>query len=258
MTGALVAAIALVPGVALADEGSRSDPLDSATSTVEGTLGGAAEDLGDGAGGPPAESGTEESSAASTGPASPAPEGPADGSGASELDPAQLWALLEEAGVPADCADGLVEGILSIVEGLTEEDLPALEELLAQLEDLGALEPGGDAGMPPLDPSQLSDSDLAAELEALFVEFEECLTETPVPAPPTDHPAPPADQPAPPSPVAPVAVSQPASYPGYAPTGAEEPTGTAPLAVVGGALVLLGGAGAAAHRVRSRAVRDEG
>ena len=179
--------------------------------------------------------------------------GGTDGAGA--VDPAaELAALLEELGLPAECVSGfqaVVEGLADELAGLPEEAPDVLTDLVAGLQEAFATQ---DPAALQAALEDLLGADVLAELEAaltacLPVEEEpEPEPETPVVAPPApEQPAPPAAQP----------VAQPVSYPGYAPTGADTARAddvSVPLTALGGGLVLVA-AGAAGYGMRGRAVR---
>ncbi len=263
LAAGVVVSVVLVPGTAYAEETSPvPDPVGTA---VEGT-------------GVPGTTGTGEASGDRTGDTTGDTTGQEE-AGAPELPPELQDAIAELAaalGVPQDCVDGVGASIELIIEGLTEipvELQAALEDLLAQLEELGSAGPPDPSELENL-PGAIEDvlaggPPMSGEAEAKIVQglelLGDTLSEKCMPAPPAaPEPTPPTQPPTPtPTPTTqPVAapVAQQVVYPGYAPTGAAEPgegSATGPLAAVGGAVLLLGAATAFGHRGRGRAVRSQ-
>jgi hypothetical protein len=262
LTGGLAVALALVPAAALAEE-PPSDPTGGLGSTLEEGAAQLTEGRQQG------EDGAEAPTAGDRPTTLPGQEGTAGGGSTTEeptaesafegLTPDELDALLAEleaAGVPLACVEDVAAGVEEIVLGLQETLDPArFEQLLTDLEaGLLALQEGGRPELPPA----LTDSPLAADLEALAASLEECLAAG---SPTGEEPPAPAEQPEPAVLEAPAAAPHPVSYPGYAPTGteaADETSATAPLAALGAGLLLVGGAGVAGSWTRTRAARDEG
>jgi hypothetical protein len=187
----------------------------------------------------------------------------AGGDPTSGLSPDALRALFIQAlgplGISADCVNGVFDGFENVVAALQNSNPQQLQDLLNQL--VGALQNGGQG----FDPSSLSDNDVAKALQDLATTLQDtCMPATPpapgshnTPPPAASQPVVPAAQPAAPAAAAPVA--QPASYPGYAPTGGtpDESSSPVPLAVLGG-VVLLSGAAAAGYRMSTRGARSRG
>jgi hypothetical protein len=256
----VLAAVVAAPGVASADDAVPADPGAALQQTVEGALGQVAGGLGGGSGVPSLPvPGAAPAPAPEAAPAAESEEGPLPGVPPELL--GALQSLLTPLGVPDTCVQGVADGVEDLLNGILSQDpQAALEDLLGGLE--GALTGLASGQAPSLDPAVLAAgaADVATDVQALLAAFQACLPELPA-APEIPAPAP---QPAPEAPVAaPVAApvtAQPAQYLGYAPTGGDEgvetdgPGATLPLAVLGGALLAAGGAGAAVSRARSRAV----
>ncbi len=261
--GGLALCIALAPGTAWAeDEAPPPVSEETVTDIVEGGQEVQEQET------PEQQEGAEEQEAEET------PEPPAF-----EFPPEVVAALQEfaaQAGFPEDCVTGVVASLERIGNGIA--GLPA--ELQQLLTDLGTAvqeqlaEPDGTAleeflsGLVPTPPAEGSEEppappvggDITAGLQDLAAALQACQPappsegpdNTPTPQQPVGHPQPPqAPAPAPQAPQAPI---QPAAYPGYAPTGAEEAEDGQPLAPIGLALVVLAG-GAAWAGGRWRAAR---
>ncbi|MGY1796242.1 hypothetical protein ACI796_19920 [Geodermatophilus sp. SYSU D00525] len=247
------------PGVAAAAPGDApADPLGEVVTTLGQTVTG----QGDAPADPPVLPGTDavpppgvdqegpsEPASAEEGPVPPLPEALVQG----------LQSALTPLGVPEHCVQGVADRVQDLLDGVLAQDpAAAVQELATGLQR--ALT-GLAAGQPPaLDPAVLGAgaADVAADVEALIAAFEACLPAPPeAPEPPAPGPAPEAPHAAP---AAAPAAQQPVQYLGYAPTGGDEgvetegPGAAVPLAALGGALLVAGGAGAAVSRARSRAV----
>jgi hypothetical protein len=263
----LAAAVALLPGTALADQ---TPSLPDAIGGVTGGLPGGTGDTG---------------STGSAGTAGTGDQAPAADSGAPELPPELADALDQLAaslGASQECRDGVQASIELIIEGLT--DIPAelqtqLEGLLAQLQDMSSAGPPDAASLEELqtaiedalagggtvpganDAPDPADSKIVQGLQ----ELGQTLSEKCMPAPPVVAGNPPPSQTPPATPTqttqpAPAPAAQPVVYPGYAPTGGagvEERSSSGPLAALGGTVLLIGAAAAAGHRRRGRAVPSQ-
>lgn len=187
--------------------------------------------------------------------------------------PAELQALLAQAGFTTECIEGVSAGLEQFGAGLAA--LLDFEEYAAELEalvaELGAADP---TALPVLVEDLLTgfvpgegeaagpSEDIIGGLELVLASLEKCVPALPTgekPEPeqpeqetPVVHPTP--QQPAP---HAPQPVAQPVAYLGYAPTGAETARAddtSVPLTALGGGLLLVA-AGAAGYGMRGRAVR---
>lgn len=187
---------------------------------------------------------------------------------------ADLLALLGGGGLPlpGDLA-ALQELLEELLGGLTEappaaapvaaDDASALD-LPIPVPGAGTPEEGVEEEVPVEEEESPELPTLIDGLLALGAALQACI---PAPAAPAETPKPtvppvsaPTQQPpaATPAPHTPAPVAQPVAYLGYAPTGADSARAddtSVPLAAVAGGLVLLAGAGAAAHGMRGRAVR---
>ncbi|MGY1774553.1 hypothetical protein ACI8AV_01730 [Geodermatophilus sp. SYSU D00804] len=263
LVAGLVAAAVAVPGVATAAPGGPpADPLEGVVTTLEQAVTGQGGDAAE----PPALPGTgalplpgadqevpAEPAPAEQGPVPPLPEALVQG----------LQSALTPLGVPEHCVQGVADGVQGLLDGVLSQDpAAAVEELVTGLQ--GALT-GLASGRPPaLDPATLGSAaeQVAADVEELIAAFQACLPalpETPEPPAPAPEPTPTPEAPHA-APVAAPVADQPVQYLGYAPTGGDEgvetegPGAVVPLAALGGALLVGGGAGAAVSRARSRAV----
>ena len=262
----MAVALIAVPGIALAEETPPPDPVTDAVENATGedpaavgeklvadlpsTLpGGGTGTGGTGTGG----TGTgEEEEDATTPPPFVVPE--------------ELEALFAQAGFSAECVDGVTAGLEQFGAGLAA--LFEFEEYAAELEAfLTALSEADPAELPliiedvltgfvPAEGEPGPSEDIIGGLELVLASLESC-----VPTPPAgEEPAPPVTPVGGGTPQAPAPdVEQPVgvSYPGYAPTGADEARAddvSVPLAALGGGLVLVT-AGAAGYGMRGRALR---
>jgi hypothetical protein len=258
---AVLGAVVLVPGVASAEP---TNPLAPVTDQLQDVVGGGSATGATGEGTPE----LPDTPVPCVTPGVPPGCTPADGGdpgtppGGLPDDSAlrdQFIAALGQLGISADCVNGVFDGFENLLDALQNQDPAQLPGLLDDL--VGALQSG--------DPSALADelqnNDVGQALTGLATTLKEkCMPAPPAPGSHTTPPPPaaaqpvvPAAQPAAPPAAAPAA--QPVSYPGYAPTGGtpEESSSPVPLAVLGG-VVLLSGAGAAGHRMSSRAARSRG
>jgi hypothetical protein len=244
----MTAALLVVPGVAYAgDTPAPADPL----ATVTDQLGGVATGLAGAPAGDTGQStGTDRSGTVpGSGSEAAAPAAPS-------LDPAQLQALLAQLGVSPDCAAAIksdLEATLASIPATVQQIITELGDQLTELQEDPAngaalLQEaltdliGDAAANPGADPSGLP---LLTALQQLVEDFlTVCL---PQPAAGTTTPAPTPTSPAaattPPAAAAPTSAA-PVAYLGYAPTGTGEEdsgSGSGP-AVLGGVLLLTGGA----------------
>jgi hypothetical protein len=238
VAGGFALALALAPGTAWAeDEPPTPTPPESVTDLVEGEQG-------------------SEQAAAEEQPSEEAPEPPPF-----ELPPevvAALQQFADQAGISEECVTGVTESLELIGNGIA--GLPAELEQLAT--DLGAAiqesidtqspTPVEDflAGLAPEEgsegpPAPPVGGDITAGLQQLA---DTLASEACQPAPPAEEPTenpqqPPASYQPPQAPVAPApqAPVQPAVYPGYAPTGADEVEDGPSPAAIGLVLAALAG-----------------
>ena len=256
VTGLAAAAVA-VPGVAAAAPGDvPANPLEDVVTTLEQAVTGQG---GEGAAGPPSLPGTPPPATEEAGEPAPEEEGPVP------APPPELVQGLQSAltplGVPADCVQGVADGVRGLLDGVLAQDpAAAVEELVAGLQ--GALTGLASGQSPAFDPATLGSGaeQVAADVEALLAAFSACLPALPT-AP--EAPAPAHEAPPPAAPAAAPVAAQPVQYLGYAPTGGDAAAdaaagpgdaGSVPLAVLGGGVLVAGATGAAVSRVRSRAV----
>ena len=250
LAGGFALCVALVPGTAWAEDDPSTPPPDEAiTDVVEGGQGGEQE-----VGSQAEEEQAEEEQA------DEAPEPPPF-----EIPPEVIAALeefAEQAGFSEGCVTGVTEALERIGNGIA--GLPAeLQELATGLaaavqqsiDDgngdalqgfLESLAPAPEEGSeePPAPPIG---GDIATGLQELADALSACQPAPPAEEPPTENPAqqPPASYQPPQAPVAPApqAPVQPAVYPGYAPTGADEvEDGPSPAAIAIALAALAGGA----------------
>jgi hypothetical protein len=248
------AALLIVPGVASAgDTLPPANPLTAVTEQVEGVTQDTADALTGGqrtAAVPEIEPGTETGSRTETADGATTPAVPS-------LDATQLQPLLTALHVSPDCAPAIAADLQAILASI-----PAtLEQLIATI--------GGQLTTPPTDLGQAAESlttaltqladgeggddvaptglPLVPALQKLGQDFLDlCLPQT---APGAAAPSPTGTAPAvatspAPAPAAAPAAAAPVAYLGYAPTGApaEDPGDGRPLALLGGVLLLAGGA----------------
>jgi hypothetical protein len=274
LTGTVAAAVVLVPGTAWAagDGASSTDPVsgvvqqgnDALTQVVGGALGGDSQTAaGNGSGADPNAAVTDAAPAVDT------PPPPAL--------PPQLQAVLDQLSLSSPCATAiqadltktltdipsLVTGVLAALQGAgSNPDPQTVLAAIGQALGLGEL-PGntsaGDAGA--ADAGSTPTPDLPADLQQLVKDLSSCLQPpAPTSTPPADNPPVTGvdDQGTPPQVVAQPETAQPVSYPGYAATGsiapasADHSAGTAPLAALGGGVLLVSAAATAAVRSRAR------
>ncbi|MGY1988115.1 hypothetical protein ACI792_18005 [Blastococcus sp. SYSU DS0669] len=255
----LAAALVAVPGLARADE--PADPLQPVTDILEGVVGDGSVPVvpeAPGLPGAPAEEGAE----------------PGDDDGEPDVDPvpavavpAELEAALQQLaaalGLPESCVTGIVDSVELVAEGLVAVPVE-LVDVVADLRDAleGVAGGGGLEGLlglgeelqGALDPALVSDSAVVEGLQLLAETLPTCVPALPA----EEEPPAPSPDPAPAVP-APVEhpVAQPVTYPGYAPTGAEQEDDGVPRALGALALAVVAGAGSAG-RLRSRRAADPG
>ena len=256
----VTAAAVLVPSVAWAADGDGTTDPSSAVTTVEGTVGGL---LGTGQSGTDAGTAGDQTTTSSSSAATPT---------LPPLDLSQLDALLAQAGISTECSTSVQADIQQLIADIPATAAQLLQEILGQLgggtglpvpltdpasgkQVLMTLVQDGPTAIPKLSATDPTELALVTDLQKLLTDL---LTKC-VPAPPT-LPAAPTTSSAPVTSQAPE-TTQPVSYLGYAPTGGSGPdggSGTPALAVLGGGLLLAGGAGATWYGVRSRAARAKG
>jgi hypothetical protein len=275
VAGGFALCVALVPGTALADdEPTTPAPLEDVTGVLEeGAPGGdlSGEDPAAGA-----EEGEEQSPLEET-PEEPPPfeippelveafETLAAGAGVSEECVTGVTEALEQigngiAGLPTELQALVTELTDAVQQSITDQNPAAFQKFLED-HGLALTPPEGGSGEPPALPPPPVGEDIATGFEQLIevLQSDACKPAPPTPpAPPANNPPsnPPASYQPPQAPVAPApqAPIQPAVYPGYAPTGAEEVDGPSPAAIAL-ALAFLAGSLAWSER-RWRAARSD-
>jgi hypothetical protein len=291
LPGVAAAALLVAPGTAWAagDGTSPTDPLGGLVqqgSTALGQAVGGAPDATGGAPGVASDSGSTNSTGAA-GQSTTDATGAADQAGASSL-PQPLQDALAQLGISSACSTAVQEDLTKTLTDIPGSVQAIIDELTSQLGSGQAPTPqavleqlAGRLGI-PLPAAGAGTSDAGSEdatgataadtgtsvpilddLQQLVTDLTTlCKPSLPSPPPPGDT-TPPAtgvdDQNTPPQETQSTPpAAQPVSYPGYAATGAvaparsEHPVGTAPLAVLGGGILLVSGAATAAVRSRAR------
>jgi hypothetical protein len=165
------------------------------------------------------------------------------------------------AGLPTELQALVTDLTEAVQQSITDQNPAAFEKFLED-HGLALTPPEGGSGEPPALPPPPVGEDIATGFEQLIevLQSDACKPAPPTPpAPPGNNPPsnPPASYQPPQAPVAPApqAPIQPAVYPGYAPTGAEEVDGPSPAAIAL-ALAFLAGSLAWSER-RWRAARSD-
>jgi hypothetical protein len=188
------------------------------------------------------------------------------------LDLSRLNALLAQAGISTECSTSVEADVQQLIADIPATADALLQEILAQLKDGGTglpipltdqatgkpvtmtLVTSKGVTLPDLTSPDPAELPLLTGLQQLITDLlTKCIPAPTLPAAPTTSSAPVTSQ-APDT-------TQPVSYLGYAPTGGSGPdggSGSPALAVLGGGLLLAGGAGATWYGVRSRAARAKG